>query len=272
MSAHIERRVVGKNFGPISVETRDGGKEMFVGYGAVFEKADSPGTVYKLWDNVYERIAPGAFDRALSEKHDARGLFNHNADNLLGRVSNNTMRLSVDSVGLRYEIDVDPEDIDHQKVKRKIVRGDLSGSSFAFVPTSVNWTQEQDKEWRTILDLDLYDTGPVTYPAYEGTSVATRAENLVSEARSEHAAWKATQTEATPTEASERSDEAALEVVEGTLAPVIEDVPVAEASVVALTATVVEPVAEEPVTLERDDTNDKEHLAYLQRKLIASQW
>ena len=52
----------------------------------------------------------GTFDRAIKEAHDARGLFNHDGNMLLARVSSGTLRLSVNSEGLAYEIDVDAVD------------------------------------------------------------------------------------------------------------------------------------------------------------------
>lgn len=175
----------------------DDARECFVGYSAVFYREDDPGTEYWLWDDYVERIRPGCFDRALSEKHDARGLFNHDGSRLLGRVSNGTCILSVDDVGLRFEIPYDENDPDHVTVRSKIARGDLTGCSFAFSGADAEW-EELDVEdelghtrtvyIRWLTDLNLHDVGPVTWPAYEATECGVRtavssAEQLV-EARS----------------------------------------------------------------------------------------
>jgi HK97 family phage prohead protease len=101
MNSLPEYRISPKRLAPVWVENRAAGKKAIVGYGAVFYSDTDPGTEYWLWGDVVERISPGAFDRALKERHDARGLFNHDPSNLLGRVTNGTMRLSVDRKGLK---------------------------------------------------------------------------------------------------------------------------------------------------------------------------
>jgi len=158
----------------ITIETRDDGKKVVSGYGAVFHNPKDEGTEFQLWSDLRERIAPGAFDRALKEKHDARGLFNHDPNMLLGRVGSGTMRLSVDKKGLRYEIDL-PDTQVGRDVAASIARGDLTGSSFAFSVKRQSWEQGKDFDIRTIEDLDLYDTGPVTYPAYSATTTGLRS-------------------------------------------------------------------------------------------------
>jgi len=53
-------------------------------------------------------------------------------------------------------------------------RGDLTGSSFSFIPQAVEWSKEGDLEVRTIKDVRLLDVGPVTYPAYDGATSFAR--------------------------------------------------------------------------------------------------
>ena len=67
--------------------------------------------------------SPNAFDRALAESDDVRGLFNHDPDNLLGRTSSGTMRLSVDKKGLLYETDPGDTNVGRDVVQH-IKRGD----------------------------------------------------------------------------------------------------------------------------------------------------
>ncbi|QDV24397.1 HK97 family phage prohead protease [Aureliella helgolandensis] len=145
------------------------------GIAAVYYRADAPGTEYWLWDDMVERIHPGAFDRAIAENHDARALYNHDAAAILGRVSAGTCRLSLTEEGLAYEIDADASDPDHQRVSAKLDRGDVTGSSFAFITRKVVWEEEKldNGQWlyiRNVHDLDLFDVGPVTWPAYEATA------------------------------------------------------------------------------------------------------
>ena len=186
----LERRFTNTEAGPVGIETREDGSRVLTGYGAVFYKKSGKGTEYRLWDDLVERIAPTAFDRALSESDDARGLFNHDPNKLLGRVSAKTMRLSVDKRGLKYEIDI-PETTTGADVAMMVSRGDLTGSSFSFVPEKVTWTEEKKQEVRLIESVRLFDTGPVTYPAYDSTTTGVRSEGEIEDIRQERDAWKA---------------------------------------------------------------------------------
>ncbi|MEX1040194.1 MAG: HK97 family phage prohead protease [Pirellulaceae bacterium] len=168
-----------------NTEVRTDDKKI-TGYASVFYDG-TKASEFQLWKGAVERIDPDAFNRAIKEKHDVRALYNHDPDNLLGRLSSNTLNLSVDNKGLRYEIEYDEHDSDHQRVRSKIQRGDLTGSSFAFRVTGEKWEEENDQEVRTITDLDLIDVGPVTFPAYESSTTGVRH---ASEARSSYDKWQ----------------------------------------------------------------------------------
>jgi HK97 family phage prohead protease len=185
----MERRMTPA--GEIKVETRADGGKTIVGYGAVFHRDGEAGTEYRLGSDIVERIAPTAFTRALKEKHDARALFNHDPNMLLGRAGAGTLRLSVDERGLRYEIDI-PDTQVGKDVATSIARGDLAGSSFAFSingKTGQRFEKGKDHDVRHILDVDLFDVGPVTYPAYEGTTTGLRSGDAA-DAREAREAWR----------------------------------------------------------------------------------
>lgn len=169
----IERRFLRGATSPIEVRAGEKGGAVLSGYASVFFKASDPGTRYELWDGYEERIMPGAFDRAMRED-DVRGLVNHDPNQLLGRTKSGTMRLSVDDKGLRYEIDV-PDTADGRDTVTKIRRGDLDGSSFAFVTTDEEWVKEGGTHVRNVKGVQLFDVGPVTYPAYEATTADARS-------------------------------------------------------------------------------------------------
>jgi HK97 family phage prohead protease len=176
--------------GQCSIETRDDGKPRIVGYGSVFFRADDHGTQYELFPKVLERVSPKAFDAALSRKDDARGLFNHDPSHVLGRLSAGTLRLSVDSRGLRYEIDP-PDTQSGRDVVELIRRGDVSGSSFSFSVDKQSWEELDDgTEIRTIEAVTLYDVGPVTFPAYESASTAVRSATDCDSARASLETWR----------------------------------------------------------------------------------
>lgn len=152
------------------------------GLASVFYREGDANTEYWLYYDIVERILPGAFDRALKENQDVRGLFNHEPGMILGRTAAGTLSLSVTADGLAYEIPFDAKDSDHQRVASKLDRGDVTGSSFAFVATRTSWVEQKQPDGdyiyiRQIEDLDLYDVGPVTYPAYTGTTAGRSARN-----------------------------------------------------------------------------------------------
>ena len=157
-----------RTFNVSDIEVRnDDGKNVVVGYGAVFnsESNDLGGFV--------EYIAPGAFDGRLED--DVRFLINH--DGLpLARTTNNTLRLSVDERGLRYEADM-PETTLANDLITLLRNGTISQSSFAFTVEDDSWRNEDGKNIRTINKVSrLYDVSSVTYPAYnEAGSFALRS-------------------------------------------------------------------------------------------------
>lgn len=180
--------------GRCAIETRADGSKMLTGYGAVFYRADEPGTEYQLWSDLYERVSRSAFDVALKRKDDARGLFNHDANHILGRTASGTMRLSVDDVGLRYEIDL-PNTPQAQAVAEAVARGDVSGSSFSFRVEKQTFERDakRNAEIRTIEQVELFDVGPVTFPAYQATTSAMRADGDGDDARQARDDWRRTQ-------------------------------------------------------------------------------
>lgn len=156
------------------VECRALDEKRIGGTASVTYDAAVPGSEYRLWDNVYERIAPHAFDRVLRSNPDVVALFNHNPDHVLGRTPL-TLRLSADEKGLHYEIDL-PSTRIAQDVHTSISRGDIRGSSFAATVGYEEWSREGDNEIRTIKRFDgLYDVSPVTYPAYTSSGTAVRS-------------------------------------------------------------------------------------------------
>jgi HK97 family phage prohead protease len=175
----VERRSA---FGrKVEVRADEGKPKVIYGYAAVYYDGDAK-TEYELWDDMVERILPGAFDRAIRED-DVRGLFNHDPSEILGRMSAKTMRLAADNTGLSYEIDL-PGTAEAERVAEAVRRGDVTGSSFSFAPIVESWRQEENKLIRIIEEVRLYDVGPVTFPAYEATTSGTRAGRNVADMRS----------------------------------------------------------------------------------------
>jgi HK97 family phage prohead protease len=154
------------------------------GYAAVFYTGEA-NTEFGLWEGARERIAPGAFQRAISERDDARALFNHEPDKLLGRVSAGTLLLEEDGRGLHYSINLGNTSI-AKDVKEMIGRGDLTGSSFSFKVTEEEWTEEEGTQIRNIKGVQLFDVGPVTFPAYDASTVKSRDIQGAKDSKEEH--------------------------------------------------------------------------------------
>lgn len=124
----------------------------------------------------YEQMAPTAFDRALeAPETDVRALVNHNPTMVLGRQSAGTLRLSTDKEGLRFEVDLPDTSYAHD-LRELISRGDVTGASFGFIPGEDSVGRAPDgKQVRTHTSVArLLDVSPVTWPAYEGATVALR--------------------------------------------------------------------------------------------------
>lgn len=116
----------------------------------------------------YEFIRPVAVDRTLQEGIDVRALWSHNPDIIIGRQSAGTLRLKKVTRGLSVE--VDPPRWAHGHVET-VKRRDVVGQSFGFSAISDEWWLEDSVPHREILDMRVYETSAVAFPAYPGTTL-----------------------------------------------------------------------------------------------------
>lgn len=152
---------------PAEIRADDDGTIRVSGHAAVFnQEADIAGL-------FRERIEPGAFRDAIG-RDDVVFLVNHEGLPL-ARTRSGTLRLEEDSIGLRMETELDPDDPDVRAIVGKMRRGDLDKMSFAFMPERQEWDDTQDPPLRTIQQASLFDVSVVTNPAYEGTDIGLRA-------------------------------------------------------------------------------------------------
>jgi HK97 family phage prohead protease len=139
------------------------------GYAAVFDKkSDDLG-------GFREIIRPGAFKKTIKEA-DVRALFNHDPNYVLGRTKSGTLELSEDDKGLA--IDIDPPDTQFVRdLMTSIGRGDIDQMSFGFRTIKDSWNEPKEggEITRELLEVELFDISPVTFPAYPQTSVAVRS-------------------------------------------------------------------------------------------------
>jgi uncharacterized protein len=206
---NIETRTLDSKQANVRVEKRDDGKRYIKGYAAVFYREGVAGTEYRLFNDLYERILPGAFKDAVKDD-DVRALLNHDPNLLLAR-SGNGLVLREDETGLYYEFPVDENDPDHLRVVAKLDRGDLKGSSFGFEPIERRFVDHKDFDVVELAKVRLYDVSPATFPAYEGTSVGIRSTDGIENLKKERDAWKRSQQETSEDSVSMRIRQAKAE-------------------------------------------------------------
>ena len=172
MNENMETRMyVGK------VESRasdDGQKITIVGQPVVFDQETD---IAELWS---ESIAPGAIDQ--ETLRDVRLLVNHDFNGIpLARSrrnnANSTMRATIQDYAVDMEADLDAKNPKAIEVDSAIKRGDITGMSFAFLVDGEEWTDlDTDYPHRRITHISkIFEFSICTFPAYEGTSVASRS-------------------------------------------------------------------------------------------------
>lgn len=159
-----------KRLSPIDMRQR--GRKL-EGYAATF------GTEGWIDNSYVEIIAPGAFRQSLASSEDILALADHDHTKILGRTSSRTLRLSEDSHGLAFEIDL-PETTLGRDILALAERGDLGGMSFGFLPI-----QEDRIAGKRVLNaVQLIEISVVSaWPAYNNTSVNARSKLTKSRAR-----------------------------------------------------------------------------------------
>lgn len=174
---NIERRAY--TVQGMQVEARKNGdaeEKRIVGHAAVFNTDTDIGGYF------LERVAPGAFKRAVQED-DVRSLFNHDPNFVLGRTAAGTLILREDDTGLMTET-IPPDTQFARDLQVSIGRGDISQMSFGFRVKAEKWEETSDGKWlRTIEDVELFDISPVTFAAYPTTDVGLRSLNAALESR-----------------------------------------------------------------------------------------
>jgi uncharacterized protein len=122
-----------------------------------------------------EEIRAGAFGASLKARPDVLALIDHNPSQLLARTKSGTLRLSEDSRGLAFSLDV-PDTTDGRDLLALAERNDLGGMSFGFQVAKGG--EIRSKDLRTLTAVTLYEISVVkAFPAYQGTSVQARSED-----------------------------------------------------------------------------------------------
>jgi len=144
----------------------DDSPQVLVGYAALYDELSEDLGGFR------ERIAPGAFAKSLGG--DVRALFNHDPNLIIGRTKSKTLTLSEDQRGLRAEITL-PNTSAARDLLESVQVGNVDQMSFGFRTRSDSWDEVDGKIVRTLLEVELFDVSPVTFPAYPQTEIAKRS-------------------------------------------------------------------------------------------------
>jgi HK97 family phage major capsid protein/HK97 family phage prohead protease len=166
------------------IEVRDEGVDgpVMAGHFAVFNEWTEIDSWFE--GNFVERIAPGAFKKTFRENRDAMKVtFNHGMDPQLGdKVLGPIRTLEEDETGAAYEVPL----LDAPYVRESVLPGlkaGLYGSSFRFrvireefdkKPKATEHNPTALPE-RTIKEAEVFEFGPVTYPAYQSATAGVRS-------------------------------------------------------------------------------------------------
>lgn len=128
-----------------------------------------------------EVIQPGAVTEEMLRGWDIKALCEHDKGRMLARSFRGvgSLSLSVDDYGVKYRFEA-PNTHDGDYVVEMIKRGDMFGSSFAFLSDetkNVRYTRRSDGMLlRSVMKLDfMSDVSVVSDPAYMGTDVSVRS-------------------------------------------------------------------------------------------------
>lgn len=167
----------------IELRAADNGGDMMHGHFAVFGEFTEINSYFE--GRFLERIAPGAFTQTFAERGDkVKVLYDHGADPMignkpLGKITN----LAEDKRGARYEVEL----FDASYVRELVpaLRAGALGASFRFSiaeggevweqPTRATRSNPDKLRERTITAVNLFEFGPVTFPAYDSATAGMRS-------------------------------------------------------------------------------------------------
>jgi HK97 family phage prohead protease len=146
------------------------------GYAAVF---DAPTRIKNAWEGDFtETIKRGAFARAVRESTKPKVQFDHGQHPLLGSIPIAAVAsMREDDKGLFISARVHDNWLT-EPVRDAIKSGAIDGMSFRFAPTADGEEWDATRENRTLTDVNLFEFGPVVFPAYQGTELSLRSRKL----------------------------------------------------------------------------------------------
>ena len=176
-AAANEHEIRVQAIGDFTVADTADNQKTFTGYAAVFNTA-SEGLPF------VERIAPGAFKRAIAQADQGRRvikfLHGHDESRMLATTASGRLKLQEDAIGLRIEAKLDPADPDAAAVISKLTHeATAMGMSFGFTVPK-NGQQWNEDGSRTLTDVGLLEVSTLSghtpaYPATLGLTAVRKA-------------------------------------------------------------------------------------------------
>jgi HK97 family phage prohead protease len=153
----------------------EGSKRTIGGYAV---KYNTPTLMRDRWgDEWLEEISSGAFDKSLQNRNQ-KSLWNHDTSKPLGSCKSGTLRFNSDITGLNYDVDP-PNNSWGNDAYESVSRGDIDGSSFGFICLNDVWSKVQyegrEIYKRSIVEAELFEVSPCTFPAYESSEISCRS-------------------------------------------------------------------------------------------------
>ena len=133
-----------------------------------------------------EIYSPGCFKESLAAGDDARALFNHDPNFVLGRRSADTVRFFEQADGLYFEAEA-PNTSWADDLLVSMGRGDIDGGSAAFFILQPRWEYRDGGKVRYIDKARLVEASVASFPIYESTKAtvvqpaATAADTAIAE-------------------------------------------------------------------------------------------
>jgi HK97 family phage prohead protease len=159
---------------PFELRSEDTGDGFTLeGYGAVFGNPVRIDSWEGLFDEVISR---GAFAKTISERKPVLQ-FDHGRDAATGSVPIGAVEvLREDRHGLFVRAKMH-DNARVEPIRQAIASGAIDGMSFRFRVIREEWDDSEDRDvpLRTINEVELFELGPVVFPAYEATTVGVRS-------------------------------------------------------------------------------------------------
>jgi HK97 family phage prohead protease len=152
-----------------------------IGHFAVFDQWTEINSRFE--GHFIERIAPSAFDKTFAEnRRNMRVLFQHGKDPQIGeKILGPIAELRAEDEGAYYEVPL--YDTSYNRDLLPGLADNQYGASFRFRAVKEDWVEKPKSSEhnphglreRTITEAKVMEFGPVTFPAYAGSSAGLRS-------------------------------------------------------------------------------------------------